>query len=59
MSESVKQAIQRMRLAERNMAISLFKAARSGTIKRYDKVAKQIARAEERMRLLELELRVA
>jgi hypothetical protein len=59
MSESVKQAIQRMRLAERNLAISLFKAARSGTIKRYDEVAKQIARAEERMRLLELELRVA
>lgn len=59
MSENVKQAIIRMRLAEQQLALSLSRAARSGSIKRYDEVARQIAKTESQMRLLENELRVA
>lgn len=59
MSDNVKQAILRMRVAEQQLALSLSRAARSGRKKRYDEVDRQIANTERQMRLLEIELRVA
>jgi hypothetical protein len=59
MSENVKLALEKMRVAERQLALSLSRAARSGNPRRYNEVARQIAKAENQMRLLERELQVA
>jgi hypothetical protein len=59
MSEKVKLALQEMRRAELYLALSLSKAARSGTAKRYEEVDRQILRTEHRMLILESELKVA
>jgi hypothetical protein len=58
MSDKVKFALQEMRRAELYLALSLSKAARSGTPKLYEEVARQISRAENRMSFLESELQV-
>ena len=59
MSDKVKFALQEMRRAELYLVLSLSKAARSGTAKRYEEVARHIVRTENRMSLLESELQVA